>query len=220
MSFVRDILFKEIRLSASPLTFLFILFGLMFLIPGYPVLCGAFFVTLGIFYSFQTAREANDIVYSALLPIAKKDVVKGKFAFVCLAEGCAFVLMTAAVVLRMTVLSGSEAYRGNAMMNANFFALGAALLIFGLFNLIFMAGFFRTGYKFGKPFVLYTIACFVTIFIAEALHHIPGLEGLNAFGTEKFTLQLACLLAGAAVYAIMTLIALKTACRRFEAVDL
>ena len=55
---------KELRLSASILSYLFIAFGAMAMLPGYPVLCGAFFVTLGIFQSFQSAREANDIVYS------------------------------------------------------------------------------------------------------------------------------------------------------------
>ena len=73
---MRNILLKEVKLSASLLSFLFIPFGLMFLLPGYPILCGVFFVTLGIFQSFQNAREANDMVFSALLPISKRDVVK------------------------------------------------------------------------------------------------------------------------------------------------
>lgn len=131
---MRNILRKEMRLSTSVLSYLFILFGLMFFLPGYPVLCGAFFVTLGIFQGFQTAREANDIVFSALLPIAKRDIVKGKYLFVCLIESCAFLLMAVAVCLRMTVLSQSAVYRSNALMNANFFALGMACVIFGLFN--------------------------------------------------------------------------------------
>ena len=135
---MRDILRKEIKLSASVLSYLFTLFGLMFFLPGYPVLCSAFFVSLGLFQSFQNAREANDIVFSALLPIAKRDVVKGKYLFVCLIEGCAFILMTAAVVLRMTVFSQSVVYRSNALMNANPFALGMACLIFGVFNWIFV----------------------------------------------------------------------------------
>ena len=41
---MRNIMLKEIRLSSSPLAFLFIAFGLMFFLPGYPVLCGAFFM--------------------------------------------------------------------------------------------------------------------------------------------------------------------------------
>ena len=72
---------KEMRLSASILSYLFLGFAFMTLLPGYPILCGVFFITLGIFQSFQNAREANDIVYSALLPIAKRDVVKGKCGY-------------------------------------------------------------------------------------------------------------------------------------------
>jgi len=184
-----DILKKEMNLSASVLSYLFIAFGFMFFIPGYPILCGVFFVTLGIFQSFQNAREGNDIVFSALLPIAKPDVVKGKFLFSCFIELCSFVLMAVAVMLRMTVFSEAAVYRDNALMNANLFALGMALLIFGLFNVIFIGGFFKTAYKFGKPFVLYIIAAFLTIGIGEALHHFPGLEMLNAFGFEHIVLQ-------------------------------
>ena len=139
---MRNIMRKEMQLSASVLSYLFIAFGAMFLLPGYPILCGVLFVTLGIFQSFQTAREANDIVISALLPIAKRDVVKGKFLFACFIELCSFLLMIIATVLRMTVMSEAEVYRHNALMNANLFALGMALFIFGLFNLIFIGGFF------------------------------------------------------------------------------
>jgi len=217
---MRNILRKEMKLSASVLSYLFILFGLMFFLPGYPILCGAFFVALGLFQSFQSAREANDIVFSALLPIAKRDVVKGKYLFVCLIEICALALMALAVVLRMTVFSGSAVYRANALMNANFFALGMAFLLFGLFNWIFVGGFFRTAYKFARPFVSFIIVTFLVIFLAEALHHVPGLERLNAFGTEALGLQLGCLAIGVLLYALITLLACRSACEHFEKIDL
>ncbi len=143
-----NLLRKEMRLSASVLSYLFIAFGLMFFLPGYPILCGVFFVTLGIFYSFQNSREANDIVFSVLLPIAKRDVVKGKFLFSCFIELCSFALMAVVTILRMIIFSESSVYRNNALMNANPFALGMALVIFGLFNFIFIGGFFKTAYKF------------------------------------------------------------------------
>ena len=217
---MRDILRKELKLSASPLAFLFIAFGLMFLLPGYPILCGAFFLTLGLFQSFQTAREANDVVFSALLPIAKRDVVRGRFLFVCFIEGCCLLLMLLCVVLRMTVLSEALPYRTNALMNANLFAVGGALVIFGLFNLIFVRGFFRTAYKIGKPFVIYIIVAFLAISFFEALHHFPGLESLNAFGTDALALQLLLLCAGLSLYSGLTLAALQSACRSFEKLDL
>ncbi len=217
---MRDIMRKELRLSASPLAFLFIAFGLMFFVPGYPVLCGAFFVTLGLFQSFQTAREANDIVFSALLPIAKSDVVKGKYCFVCFIEACAFALMTAAAVIRMTALADAPVYRANALMNANLFALGMALVIFGLFNWIFVGGFFKTAYKQGRPFVAYIVAAFAVIFVAEALHHFSGLARLNAFGTDCLGLQAALLAAGLLAFALMTALSYKKACYHFERTDL
>ena len=220
VSRMRDIMMKELKLSASVLSYLFILFGLMFFLPGYPVLCGVFFVTLGIYQSFQNARETNDTLFSALLPIAKRDVVKGKYLFVCFIELCALLLMALAVVLRMTVFSGAAVYRTNALMNANCFALGMAFFIFGLFNTVFVGGFYKTAYKFGKPFVSYTVVSFLGIGAAETLHHIPGLAALNAFGTEHMGLQALLLVTGMAAFAIMTCASYRLACIRFEKIDL
>ena len=211
---------KEMRLSASILSYLFILFAFMTLLPGYPILCGAFFITLGLFQSFQSAREANDIVYTALLPVAKHDVVKGKFLFCVFIELTGFVLMAALTLVRMTLLSNAMVYRQNALMNANPFFLAVVLLIFGLFNWIFVGGFFKTAYKFARPFVTYIIVCFLVIGVAEALHHVPGLEALNAFGFEQLALQLAALLGGVLAYGLITFFSYKTACTRFEKIDL
>lgn len=215
-----NILWKEMRLSAMILSYLFMLFGLMFFLPGYPILCGAFFVTLGLFFSFQAAREANDMVFSVLLPVAKKDIVKGKYLFVCLIESGAFLLMAIAVVVRMTVFSEALVYRTNALMNANFFALGMACVIFGLFNWIFVGGFFKTAYKIGRPFVTYIVICFLVIFMAEALHHVPGLEKLNAFGTDEIAIQLILLAVGILIFLLITVLACRRACKQFEAIDL
>ena len=211
---------KEIRLAASPLTYYFIAFAAMTLIPGYPILCGAFFICLGMFQSYQSAREANDIVYSALLPVAKRDIVKGKFMFAIFIELVGFILMLILTLLRMTIFADSPAYRSNALMNANLFFLGMALVIFALFNLIFIGGFFKTAYKFGKPFVLFIIVNFIVIGIAEALHYIPGLEVLNSFGFDNIPLQICLLVGGILLFALVTLLAYRKACISFEKIDL
>ena len=145
---------KELKLSASPLSYLFIAFGLMTLLPGYPILVGAFFISFGIFQSFQTAREANDIQYSALLPISKADVVRSKFAFSIFIEMCGFSVMTIMTVLRMTVLADSAVYRNNALMNANLIFLGFALLIFDVLMLY-------SGRGFSNCLLLWEAICFV-----------------------------------------------------------
>jgi hypothetical protein len=105
-------------------------------------------------------------------------------------------------------------------MNANPFSLGAALFIFGLFNVIFLRGFFRTAYQLGKPFITYIIAAFLAIGAAEAAHHVPGMAALNAFGFDHIMLQLLLLFGGAVLYILMTWLSYQKACADFEKIDL
>jgi hypothetical protein len=128
--------------------------------------------------------------------------------------------MAVAVIIRMAVFADAAVYRQNALMNANLFALGAALLLFGMFNLIFLGGFFKTAYNLGRPFITYIIVCFILIFAFEALHHIPGLGVLNAFGTDSIGLQGATLVCGFFAYVILTYLSYRSACRNFEKIDL
>lgn len=217
---MNNILRKEIKLSSSLIAYLFMLFGLMFFIPGYPILCGVFFSTLGIYKSFEYAREANDIVFSVLLPISKKDVVKARYYFVCLIELGTILFMSVATLLRMTFLVDANAYRNNFMMNANLFALGAAFMLFGIFNFIFVGGFFKTVYKIGKPFIIYMIICFLFISIFETLHHIPQLDIINSFGLDNIGLQLILLVIGFVLWLLMTMVSCKKAYKDFDKIDL
>ena len=88
------------------------------LLSGYPILMGPFFVCLGLFQSFQMAREANDTMYTVLLPIKKADAVAAKYRVVCFFELISLALMAVCTVIRMTVLGHSIVYEKNALMNA------------------------------------------------------------------------------------------------------
>lgn len=135
-------------------------------------------------------------------------------------EMCGFAVMVIMTLLRMTVFADSLVYRTNALMNANLISLGFALLIFGCFNAIFICGFFKTAYYYGKSFIFYIIVTFIIIGIAESLHHIPGLEAVNAFGFDNISLQLSGLIVGAVLYVLLTFIALKKSIKRFDVIDL
>ena len=213
-------LMKEIRLAASPLSFWFLAAAALTFVPGYPILLGAFFITLGIFYSFQTTRENNDIGYSLLLPVAKSDIVKGKYLFVLFIEGSGFLAMTVFTLIRMLILNDAAVYSENALMCANFTFLGFVLLIFGIFNLIFVGGFFKTAYQFGKPFVFYIIPAMLVIVLAESLHHFPGLGGLNGFDFADPVPQMIAFAAGALLFALFTILGLRKSVRQFERIDL
>ena len=211
---------KELSLTAMPISYIFIAFAAMVFIPNYPILMLGFFVCMGIFYSFQRARECNDILYSALLPIAKQEIVRGKFLFTLFIEGCAFLLTLLLVLLRMTTLADAAVYRENALMNGNIAFLGYLLLMFALFNGIFLGGFFKDAHRIGVPFLMFGIASVLLVGLSETLHFLPGLEGLNASGFDGLPLQLAVLLCGIILFAFSTLLTLKNAEKRFEKLDL
>ena len=217
---MKNLLYKEMKLAASPLSYFFVAAAFLTFVPGYPILLGAFFTTLGIFYSFQTTRENNDVSFSLLLPTAKSDFVKSKFIFILFIELCSFVIMSVITLIRMAFLKDAAAYTSNALMCANFVFLGFAMLIFGLFNFIFVRGFFKTAYYFGKPFIIYCIIASVVIFCAEALHHIPPLAVMNSFGFENFGVQIIVFAAGAALFALLTAAAIKKSIKSFEEADM
>ena len=217
---MKQLLIKEFRLTSCPLTFFFLAFTLTAMIPGYPILVGAFFVCLGIFYTFQFAREYNDVLYTALLPVAKSDVVKARYSFVITVEMMAFFLSTILTFIRMTMLSTAKPYVENLLMNANLVYLGSYLVILALFNLIFVTGFFKTAYYFGKAFIYFIIAAFIVIGIMETLHHIPGLEALNSSGFDAIGVQLGVLTLGIVIYVTATVFSLRKSISQFELIDL
>lgn len=211
---------KELTLTAAPLTYLFLAFGLMTMIPGYPILVSGFFICLGILYTFQFAREYNDVLYTALLPVRKRDVVKARYLFVVCIQLAGMVICGLLTLLRMTALREVGVYQANPLMNANLVFLAWLLVIMMLFNVIFMGGFYKTAYYYGKPFVLFCVAAFVAVGLAETLHHIPGLTWLGATTGADVGRQAVLLLAAAVVYAGGTLLSMKRSQEHFEKLDL
>lgn len=217
---MKNLIYKEFTLATPLLTFLFLGFSVMAFIPGYPILCGAFFVCFGIFQGYQYSRESEDITYSVLLPVKKTDVVKAKFIAAILVQMVAFALLTIFTLIRMTFLSDAVVYVQNALMGANLVFLGLVLLIFAIFNWVFIGGFFKTAYKYGKPFVSFIVLCFLVIIVAEALHHFPGMGWMNTLDYSNLDLQMTVLLCAGGVYVAVTILSCRVSQKRFEKIDL
>lgn len=216
---MKNLLMKEFKLATPVITYLFIGFSLMTFIPGYPILCGAFFSCLGIFQGYQMNRDSNDILYSVLLPVSKSDVVKAKYLAAAVLQMVTFMFCTIFTFIRMIVFSQALVYENNVLMAANFIYLAFVLLIFACFNAIFIGGFFKTAYGIGKPFILFIVANFSIIAVAEALHHIPGLEWMNVLDFGFMTKQVMSLVMAVGVYAAVTVISCRRSCLRFEKID-
>lgn len=217
---MKQLLVKEFKLTGHPLSFFFLAFSAMTMIPGYPILVGSFFISLGIFYTFQFAREYNDVLYTALLPVKKSDVVKARYLFVVTLQLIGYFLCLLQTLLRMFLLSDAAPYVNNPMMNANFVYLGGYLLVMASFNFVFVKGFFKTAYAFGKPFILFSIVSFLIIGVMETLHHLPGLTKLNTCGFDYLGLQVTILSICAILYVVSIVVSLKKSMKSFEKIDL
>lgn len=217
---MRNLLNKEIKLAANPIAFYFILFSFMAMIPGYPILVGAIFVCMGIFQSFMSARENNDILFTILLPVKKTDAVKAKYIFTCFIQLCSFTLSFILVLIRMTFFKSAAVYTNNVMMNANQFYLAMTLIVFGVFNILFVKSFFKTAYNLGKGFIVFAIAAFIIVGLAEAVHHIPGLTFLNSNDAIDSLTMWFILVGGVVFYVISTIWAEKSSEKLFEVVDM
>jgi len=217
---MKNLLYKEFRLATPLLTFLFLGFALMTFIPGYPILCGAFFICFGIFQSYQSGREDNDILYSVLLPVSKSDVVKCKYTAAAIIQCAAFLICAVCTVIRMVFLSDAGVYTSNVLMGANLVFLAFVLLIFMVFNVVFLGGFFKTAYSIGKPFIIFIVANFLIIGFAETLHHLPGLDWLNVLDFSVAGKQILILSAAFILYAAGTVCSCKVSQNRFEKIDL
>ncbi|KXU04765.1 ABC-2 transporter permease [Streptococcus oralis] len=216
---MRKLLYKEMKLSANPLSYWFITFSAMTMIPRYPILVGSFFICLGIFYTYQQVRECDDITYTVMLPVRKQDVVTAKYLFVLFIECIAFILCLFLTIIRMRFLGDAAPYVTNQLMNANAAYLGYIMLVFATFNSVFLAGFFKTTYKIGKPFILFCAVATVIIFMGEILHHIPGLESLNDSSNLNVS-QIVIFLLGVAMFTLCTWFSYQKAIKDFERIDL
>ena len=81
-----NLLYKELRLAAHPNLFIFTCLGVLVIVPAYPYGMIFIFGCLAPFITFMYGRETNDIYYTALLPVKKRDTVKAKCLLLVLAQ--------------------------------------------------------------------------------------------------------------------------------------
>ena len=216
---MKKLFYKEMKLSANPLTYWFIAFSAMTMIPRYPILVGSFFICLGIFHTYQQIREYDDVTYTVMLPVKKRDIVTAKYLFVLFIELTAFILCTLLTIIRMKILGTAVPYATNQLMNANMAYLGYTMIVFAVFNSIFLAGFFKTTYKIGKPFFIFCVVSFIIIIMGEILHHIPDLESLNNPSNLSMP-QIVIFAIGIVVFMLCTWLSYQKAVKDFEGIDL
>lgn len=213
------ILQKELFL-ATPLPFyLFALLGLMTAIPSYPIIVGIGYVALAIFNSDGFRRSNRDVEFTCTLPVERKDVVTSKTIFVVVIELLTLVFGVVGALLSVFLSSPN----GNAVgLDPNLTFFGVAFSCFGVFNICYIPGYFKTGYKSGIPVLKGTIALLLVYSLVEtAVNVVPRFNIIfdSLWGDFVFARAIV-LVVGVIAYIILTVVANRIAQKRFEKVSL
>lgn len=217
---MKKILYKEWKLVVMPVVYVFMSFALMLLIPNYPYSVVAFYTCLGIFLSVQTARENKDVLYMIMLPISKRDIVKARYSLIISIETIQILLSIPVAIIKAKGGLGEN----QAGMEANIAFFGACFLIYAVFNMFFLGGYFKNVYNVGTSFIKASIAVFFVIICIEASVHITKAVNGSCFWDsirpEDLMRQIPLLLAGIVIAALLTAVRYRIDTAHFEKQDI
>lgn len=209
---MKTLLYKELRLSAHPTSLVFLFSGCLVLVPSYPYCVIFLFGCLAPYLTFLNAREMNDLWYTALLPVSRRESVRGKCLLTVLFQLFQLLFSVPFVFLRHAL----DIPNNPVGLDAAPGWYGCGLFIYGCFDLIFLPAFYTSGYKAGKSFLMAAVPMTVMIAAAESSAHIPALAWMDSCRPECLRMQVPVLAAGLICYAVFLCLAYRSAARRFE----
>ena len=215
-----------------------ILFPFMILIPSYPVAVGFIYVLTiypVLFLGANKGQQSNDLLYSTLLPIRKKDIVFARIMTVVICQFAFILIMTALWPISKSIQDsvviteeGSSNY-GQLLssmvpgigLDGFISLLAIALVGFAIADLIF----FPIYYKHGKSIVMSTLltilgfAAYLMIFTV-ALPYFPVIgESYKAFMEGNIGIQFALLGGALLIYVPLHYLIYRISASRLEKVD-
>ena len=226
---MKALIYKELKLSMHPICYLFIvLFPFMLLIPSYPLGIGFIYVLTCypiLFLGANKGQQSNDLLYSTLLPVRKKDIVMARIFTVIFMQVVFMIVMSAlyplARFINASIVANSKDPNGNVVpglgLNSYVLVLAIAIIGYAIADLIF----FPIYYKHGKSIVmstLFTILGFV-IYIGVFTIGLPFVPGLEIMNNMHLGIQFAILGGAILISFLLHLAVYKISSKRLERVD-
>ncbi len=226
---MKALIYKELKLAMHPICYIFVaLFPLMILIPSYPLGIGFIYVLVCypiLFLGANKGQQSNDLLYSTLLPVRKKDIVMARIITVILMQA-AFILIMSALypvarivneAIKQSAANPSEYTLPGLGLDSYVLVLAIAIIGYAIADLIF----FPIYYKHGKSIVmstLFTILGFV-VYIGVLTIGLPYIPGLSILNNVHIGIQFAILGAAIIISFALHIVVYKISSKRLEKVD-
>lgn len=215
---MKQLMKKERSLAVHPTSWLFLGLSAMVLIPNYPYYVIFFYTGLGMFFTCLNGRENQDVLFSLLLPVSRRQVVKARFTTVVLLELMQVLLTGLFSMLRRALPLGENA----AGMEANLALLGLGLIVMALGHGAFFRVYYQNVQRVGVAFLWCSAVEFACIGVLETLAHTVPLfrDHLDTPDPAFLTEKLLVLALGIVLYGLLTLLSCRRALRDFAQQDL
>lgn len=229
---MKSLLYKEFRLAMHPLCYVFALvFPLMELIPNFPLFIGTLYIIPGftiLFLGANKGKQSNDLFYSALLPIRKKDIVKARLMSVMAMEIVALVMMAIIFPFKLMIERNMPEVTSPFSTDGIISGFAFALVGYVLVNAVYFLMFYKSGRSVTAPTLISTFGYVIYILIftsilpaydpATGVAAVPGFY--NAFVSIAPGIQAIYLVVAFILYLVGNFFVYKKASQELERADL
>lgn len=227
---MKNLLYKEWRLCMTPQTWIFLFFGSFAIVPQYPLSVLPIFLLSSVSSIISFSKEANDIFYTATLPIKRNDIVKAKVLFFMSVE-IVYILITSIFICLSYFLMKNGVFKNDdgttyvtnlTSMNPNIAIIGVYFIAFAVYNLIFCPWWYKNPDKFTVPFfVAVIVAMIISSLFGTALVYVPNIDKyFNKVTSENWYIQLLFTLVSFIIFALLNWLTIKLSQKRFSVVDI
>jgi len=214
-----NLVMKDLKIGVNPWFFILPLFtGALMLIPGWIYfLVPLYFCWITVPNTLGGFKTQNDLMFSTMMPVTKKDIVKARITVIVILE-----LMHLVVAMIFSIVT----LRLYPHLTYYFFAphsgfWGLCFVMLAVFNLVLLPMYYKTAYKYGAA----TIASSAAAMLFAGAAQWVGIQspwvndifyGSGAANAEQ---QLSILIMGIVIFIAFTLIAYRIAVKRFLKVE-
>ena len=224
---MKSLLYKEFKLAMHPLIYIFVfVFPLMALIPNYPIVISFIYVCSCypiLFLGANKGQQSNDIYFSCLLPVRRKDIVKARLFLLSIIQLISIVLVTIYGAIGSLYKEDILIEAGDKISDVGFgfgqigSVIGFVLLCFSIYDLIFVACFYKSGRAIVSSTLLGMLGFMILLCITTLLLPIAITSYFNFF--SNLYVQISSILIGLAIYILFHYLTYIRASNLFEKVD-
>ncbi|PUA38290.1 hypothetical protein C8Z91_15640 [Paenibacillus elgii] len=215
-----NLVMKDLKLGVSPMLFIMpLLMGALMLVPGWIYfIVILYFCWITIPNMFAGYRTQNDLIFTTMMPVTRKDMVKARVFVIVILE---LLHIVSAMIFGMINI------RLYPNLTNHFFAphmgfWGLSFVMLAIFNIIFIPMYYKTAYKYGGAMFASVSAAMLFAGVAQWIGFQNSFVSdiFNGTGAHNMALQTSILLTGILIFVAFTMIAYQIGIKRFLKVEI